>query len=151
MRAALVLLLIALFTGAHADQYLTNKTLVATERIQGSPIIIKQIENQWTQPISYYYQRDKETCFSWSVSLSVLRKFNLSTSREGCRSQGTYTASGTLGGGYTVSIYMRRIRDYDTYYAQRIRVQDDGTSSVVASTSATKRDDFESYWKSTSR
>lgn len=146
---ALALGIVASLAVGHADRYLVTKTVVASERFHGAPFIVMQLENRWSDPISYFYERDKQTCYSWNVSLTVLRSFNLGKSTEGCVSKGTYTASGYLQAGYTLTIYSRETREYDTYYAERLRIYDDGSSTVVASTYATKRDLYHTYWTST--
>jgi hypothetical protein len=151
MRLLIFLSMLAMFASAHADKYQTTKTLVSEHSYRGLQRTVAEIVNRSTKPIDFYYSLDKELCWSWNVSASVLDRFSLGQSTQGCRTTGSYTTSGTLSAGYTVEVLGQAMRDYMTYYAERQRVYSDGTVVVLDSTYATITENYELYWNSIHR
>lgn len=151
MRFMILLLLFATLAVAHADKYQTTNTLVAEQRYQGLQRTVVELKNRSSDPMGFYYSLDKETCWSWNVSSTVLSRFSLGRSTQGCRSTGSYTTSGTLQPGYTLAVLAKAVHEYLTYYAERQRVYDDGTVVVLDSVYATKADHYELFWRSIHR
>lgn len=151
MRFVIVLTLFAIFATAHADWYQTTNTLVSERQYYGLQRTVKELVNRTTRPIRFSYSLDKETCWSWNVSSSVLSRFSLGRSTQGCYSTGSYTTAGTLNSGYTLNVLAKAVREYETYYAEKQRVYDDGTIAVLDSTYATKTNRYEQYWSSIHR
>ena len=139
---------VTLPAGLAASYYQTTKTVVGESKQRGLQRIVKELRNSSNRPISYDYDVEKEKCWRWSISASVMSRFGFSGSQEGCRTTGTYSTSGRLDPGKTLRVLGQSIREYTTYLAQRIRVWDDGRYEVIDRTYATLKEDYEQYWRS---
>ena len=149
MRILVALALVGLFALVHADPYYrTSKSIINETTSRGLQRIVKELRNSTDRSIRYDYSFDKEKCWSWSISASVMSRFGFTGSRTGCRTTGTYSTSGSLSPGYTLRVLGQAVREYTTYLAERLRIWDDGSYEVVDRTYATRRDDYERYWRS---
>lgn len=149
MRILIAVMLVGVLPIVQASSYYrTSKTVVNETKTRGSQRTVKELRNSTDRSLRYDYSFDKEKCWSWSISASVMSRFGFSGSRTGCRTTGTYSTSGSLSPGYTLRVLGQSIREYTTYLAERLRIWDDGRYEVVDRTYATRRDDYEQYWRS---
>lgn len=147
MKRFAILALLAVASLAWADSYQINNVKIDETKVRGLMRTVTELLNSTNKSLSYYYTIDKEKCFRWNVSLSVLRSFNLGSAQSWCRSTGTYTTTGSLDAGQRLRVYAQAWSEYATYLAQRIRVYDDGSSEVVDSQYATLEENYEHYWR----
>lgn len=140
-------LLTAVLAGsAAAEKIRTNSVAVDAYRIYGAQEIHRSLRNATTRSVHYDVSIDRERCWSWNVSGSTLRYFGFSGSRSGCRDLTTFETSGWLAPSTTLLIWKRPITVYTTYLGTRYRVYDDGRREAIASSYATRREDYTRFW-----
>lgn len=149
VRLMVTIAALAVLAFAHADRIQYSAMHVSSTRYRGVQKTVRELVNSTSRSIRYYYSLDKESCFSWNVGLTVLKRYSLSQTTHACESAGSYTSSGTLSPHYTLRILAQPWREYDTYRMEKRRVYDDASYDVLEASYATRKETYEHYWTST--